>query len=143
MRPIPSFRNEKKNLFSFLLCLGLACFLVSGCVEGEEVIDKAKVTEKPSGGQQTVPIAEILEHKDSYHQKEVAVFGKVTAGLAFEFVSEQPYLLEEKGAALWVVTSGILPAEGSWVTVHGTVLAPYQVKGRHYDVVLVEKGREQ
>jgi len=134
MRLALPFPNNKKDLFSILLCLGLACLLVGGCVEGEQVIDKAKVSEKPKSGQQTVPIAEILEHKDSY---------KVTAGLAFEFVSEQPYLLEEKGAALWVVTSGILPTDGSWVTVHGTVMVPYQVKGRHYDVVLLEKERDQ
>ena len=143
MRLALSFPNNKKDIFSLLLCLGLACLLVGGCVEGEQVIDKGKVSEKPRSGQQTVPITEILEHKNSYHQKEVTVFGKVTAGLAFEFVSEQPYLLEEKGAALWVVTSGILPADGSWVTVHGTVMVPYQVKGRHYDVVLLEKGRDQ
>ena len=124
-------------------CFCLVCVLMISCVEGEQVVDKAKVNTQPRTEDQTVPLLTIIEKKDSYHQQEVTVFGKVSAGLAFEFVSEQPYTIEHKGAKLWVVTSDVLPKDGSWVSVQGTVLAPYQVKGRHYDVVLVEKRRDQ
>lgn len=130
-------------IFSITVWVCLVCGMLTGCVEGEQVVDTAQVTAEPVKGEQTVPLLTILEERDSYHQKEVAVFGKVAAGLAFEFVSEQPYLLEHKGAKLWVITSDVLPADGSWVTVRGTVMAPYQVKGRHYDVVLLEGKRNQ
>jgi hypothetical protein len=135
----------KTGIRKFRVCLFLLILLVSvGCVEEETMLGLELVTSSDTpvdhGG---MGLAEVLAKREALTGREVKVFGKVKAGLAFEFVSEQPYLLENGGVRLWVVTSGLAPEDGSWVTVHGTLMSPYQLKGRHYEVVLVEKTRMQ
>jgi len=128
----------------FALVIGLAVLLavLFGCVEGEKVVDRSAI---PSAAQPTQPagmaVTALLADLDRYLDTEVIVYGKVHAGLAFEFVGEQPYQLATGDSRLWVVTSGPVPADGSWVTVRGIVKAPYQLKGRHYPVALVERAR--
>ncbi len=124
----------------------LVCLLLVGCVEGEKVVDGASVaTPRPEARQESagVPVDTLLADLDRYLNTEVRVFGQVRAGLAFEFVGEQPYQLVVGDARLWVVTSGPVPADGSWVTVRGIVRAPYQLKGRHYAAVLVAGPEEE
>ncbi len=120
----------------------LACLLLAGCVEGEKVVDGAVLLAASQSDRQEqdgagLAVSELLAGLDRYVGAEVRVFGQVRAGLAFEFVGEQPYQLAVGDARLWVVTSGPVPADGSWTTVRGVVRAPYQLKGRHYDAVLV------
>jgi len=97
---IHPFNDKRKNKFPPLPLL-----------EGEKVVDKKALPGAPGAQQESaLKIAAILADKASYHRKEVTVFGKVSAGLAFEFVSEQPYLLEHGGIQLWVITSGVPPS---------------------------------
>lgn len=125
-----------------LLCLIIP--LLNGCVEGEAVIDQKAVSSSIAiPRQEGMPVSEILADPAKYQDREVTVFGKVSAGLAFEFVGEQPYLLEHGKSGLWVITSEMAPQEGIWLTVQGVVKVPYQVKGRHYSVAVVEKKRRQ
>lgn len=119
--------------------------LFHGCVEGEKVFDQKSISPAPVTIEQEtgVRIGEILADPQRFQQKDVVVFGKALPGLAFEFVGEQPYQVEQGNNILWVITTDIAPAEGSWVSVSGKVVSPYQVKGRRYEVVLIEKTRSE
>ena len=127
-----------KSLFFIII-------LLTGSVEGEEVFDQKPSTpsEKPLQAEQGVRFAEILAAPEKFHAQEVAVTGRVISGMAFEFVGEQPYQLEQNGRHLWVITTALPPEEDSWVTVHGKIMSPYQVKGRHYETALVETTRSE
>nr|NIV35598.1 hypothetical protein [Anaerolineae bacterium] len=59
-----------------------------------------------------------------------------------EFVDEQPYLLEDGTGEVWIITREVMPPEGTKVTVTGTVRVPYQIKGRRYEVAVIEKGTD-
>jgi len=85
-----------------------------------------------------MPVSLLVDRAGEFRDKEVVVYGKAVPGLAFEFVGEQPYLLELGGKSLWVVTRGAPPAEGAWLTVRGVLRMPYQLKGRHYQAALEE-----
>lgn len=120
----------------------LAVLLLTGCIEerreiGPEVIGPSE--QKPVAG--AVAVNDILADRQGFRGREVTVAGKVMPGLAFEFVSEQPYRIIQGESLLWVITNDIAPQEGSFVNVRGSIAAPYQIKGRSYDVVLVEKER--
>ncbi len=67
--------------------------------------------------------------------------GRVEPGLAFQFVNEQPYRLIDAGGALWVVTEREMPPAEQEITVRGVVAVPYQIKGRRYEVALLERER--
>jgi hypothetical protein len=42
---------------------------------------------------------------------------------------------------LWVITGDVSPKEGAFVTVRGRIAKPYQIKGRSYQLVLLEEER--
>lgn len=114
-------------------------FLSLGCTEQQQEVG-LKHGERHAAVQDFLPLATLMSSPGDYVGKEVAVKGTVASSLAFEFVSEQPYLLEDAGQKLWVITDGMVPPKGEQVTVSGVVTAPYQIKGRHYDLVLVVDG---
>lgn len=114
--------------------------LLSGCTETEKAIE---TTSSSADGKTTgvVMIQEILKNPSSYIGKRVILKGETTPGFAFEFVNEQPYLLNDETGEIWVITSGVMPAERSTVTVEGDVVSPYQIKGRRYEIVVLERKR--
>ncbi len=89
----------------------------------------------------TVQISEITSNSRTYQDKKVTVRGRAFPGLAFQFEEEIPYLLQDKSGRIWVITKSLPPSEGEKVEVTGTVSAPYQIKGRHYQIVIVEETR--
>ena len=123
------------------LMLAAATLLLAACFEKEEVFDRTSIQTGEPTKSQALPVSEIIRQPGNYTNKEVRVFGKVVGGLAFEFVSEQPYLLEHGGKRLWVISRDIVPPQNHWVTVEGTIVSPYQLKGRHYELALLEKRR--
>ena len=40
-----------------------------------------------------------------------------------------------------MITDDVAPREGAFVTVRGRIAAPYQIKGRSYELVLIEEER--
>ena len=119
-----------------------AVLLLAGCIEGRQEIGP-EVKKVEAGPTITgVAIAEILAAPDTYQGKEVTVSGKVMPGLAFEFISEQPYQIIQGESLLWVITNGTSPQEGAFVTVRGRIARPYQIKGRSYQLVLLEEERQ-
>jgi hypothetical protein len=140
------------------IVLFLIMLILAGCVEKEETVvatekkpspplaeeapetqvQKEKV-EKKAG----LTIADILNNPAAYEGKEVILRGRATPGLAFEFVDEQPYLLSDGTGEIWVITRAMMPMQGAEITVRGEVVVPYQIKGRHYEVALIEIEREE
>jgi hypothetical protein len=115
--------------------------LTAACVEKEEAV-KGK---RPAGAERKaegISIARIITGVEAYRDKEVTVSGTVTPGLAFEFVDEQPYLLRDDTGEVWVITKSVMPEEGSWTTVKGTLRSPYQIKGRSYETAIIELERK-
>ncbi len=109
---------------------------ISSCIEREEPIEKTK--EKVSEGKGVRSISSLLNEKDLYKGKTVIISGKVSTGLAFEFVDEQPYIIDDETGQIWVITTGTMPEEGKWITVKGKVVMPYQIKGRSYEIAIME-----
>lgn len=137
------FRLQRlRGPFSLGLLVGaVVIFLLpAGCTEQKREVGSVADRQQESQAEAAVHLAALLADPALFAGREVVVTGKVAAGLAFEFVSEQPYLIESDGHQLWVVTSKVLPKEGGEITVRGIVAAPYQIKGRHYKVVLLESG---
>lgn len=130
------------KLKSLLILTVAAGLFLYGCIEGQQEIGpevkEIKTVPKAKG----LAIADIIADKDAYNGREVVVVGKVMPGLAFEFISEQPYQIIQGESLLWVITSDISPKEGAFVTVRGRIAAPYQIKGRSYQLVLLEQERQ-
>lgn len=132
--------KKTKSMFKIVACLLPAAFLLVGCVESEQVVDEqilppVEQTDMQPGG---TAISEILADPQSFDQQEVIVAGRVIAGLAFEFVSQQPYQIVDKDDnSLWIITTGLVPVDGLWITLQGVITAPYQIRGRSYPVVLL------
>ena len=127
----------------------LVMLIIAGCVEKEEAVVAEK---KPQGTEAAPPplkeegapkIADILRNPAAYEDRVVVLHGTATPGLAFEFVDEQPYLLSDGTGEIWVITRGTMPMQGAEVTVRGRVVTPYQIKGRHYEVAVIEIEREE
>jgi hypothetical protein len=129
-----------KLKISLILVLGFLVGL-SGCIEDRQDIGpevkKATAVQQEQGER----IENIMADRQAYNGKEVTVAGKVLPGLAFEFVGQQPYQIIQGESLLWVITSDMSPAEGAFVTVRGKIAVPYQIKGRSYEIVLVEEER--
>lgn len=121
-------------LFGILAALG-------GCIEDRQDIGPEVKKTAAAQAVQGDRIENINADKDAYNGREVTVAGKVLPGLAFEFVGEQPYQIIQGDSLLWVITNDVSPAEGTFVTVRGRIAAPYQIKGRSYAIVLLEKER--
>jgi hypothetical protein len=129
------------NIRLQLILIVIAVFGFGGCIEGRQEIgpEVNKTDAGPiSGG---IAITEIIADQDAFNGKEVIVSGKVMPGLAFEFISEQPYQIIQGESLLWVITSDVSPKEGSFVRVRGRIAKPYQIKGRSYQLVLLEEER--
>jgi len=125
-----------------LILTVITVFVLVGCIEGrQEIGPEVKKTDTgPSSG--GIAITEIIADQDGFNGKEVIVSGKVLPGLAFEFISEQPYRIIQGESLLWVITDDISPKDGSFVTVRGKIAVPYQIKGRSYQLVLLEEERQ-
>ena len=122
------------------LLLLIAVLIVTGCTEKEEPLMQRQAPAVSRN--ETVPIGQILSSPDRFIDRTVTVEGTVSAGLAFEFVDEQPYRIQDKTGSIWVITKGIMPEDGSTVTVTGPVVSPYQIKGRRYEIVILEETRQ-
>ncbi len=124
-----------------MLCATVLFTFSAACVEKEKALEakKSAPLERRAKG---LDIAVVLAEAGSYRDREVTVSGNAAPGLAFEFVDEQPYLLNDGTGEIWVITTDVMPAQDAWVTVTGTVRAPYQIKGRNYTVVIVEARRQ-
>ena len=96
-----------------------------------------------SGADRSIDLSVLRENPSACRDTIVTVSGQVTAGLAFEFVNEQPYTLDDGTDRVWIITKSVMPKEGSQVVVTGTVKAPYQIKGRRYDLVVIETERTE
>ena len=129
------------NIVSNLI-LALVIFVaIGGCVEGRQDIGP-EVKQTATGlTEEGASIAAIVADRETYIGKSVTVAGKVLPGLAFEFVGDQPYQIIQGESRLWVITHDMSPAEGAFVTVRGKIVAPYQIKGRSYQLVLLEEER--
>ena len=125
----------------FLILALFGFFLAGGCVEDRQVIGPEVKKMETGQVKSGVRIEDIIAGRESYNGKEVVVAGKVLPGLAFEFVSEQPYRIIQEESLLWVITGDVAPKEGSFVTVRGRIARPYQIKGRSYELVLLEEER--
>jgi len=124
-----------------LLTAAAILLLLAGCIDGQQEIG-LEVRKKDTGAMISgVAIASIIGDPAGYRGQEVIVSGKVLPGLAFEFVSEQPFQIIQGESLLWVITRGVSPSEGEFVTVRGTVASPYQIKGRSYQLALLEEER--
>ncbi len=126
-----------------IIVVTLSFMLVSACVEQAEEIGKKDVSpSSPESVSASMSIADLKADAEKYAGQEVTLIGNVAAGLAFEFVDEQPYLLEDGTGEVWIITREVMPPEGTKVTVTGTVRVPYQIKGRRYEVAVIEKGTD-
>lgn len=140
------------------LAVVLFLIILAGCVEKEEAVVATEKKPAPSLAEEApeapetqvqvekkagLTIADILNNPAAYEGKEVTLRGRATPGLAFEFVDEQPYLLSDGTGEIWVITRGTMPMQGAEVTVRGRVVTPYQIKGRHYEVAIIEIEREE
>lgn len=127
-----------KILQTILLLLFVA--LTWSCTESRRDIDLEVIppTGKPGD---FLSVDDLFQDLPKYLNSQVEVSGVVETGLAFEFVSEQPYRLKGSANKLWVITRGMAPKEASFVTIRGRLVSPYQIKGRQYDLVLLEEER--
>ena len=129
-----------------LMALILLLAILAGCVEQEgafQVSQNATLEEKKPKKKEGLTVEEILSSPMKFDGKIVTLEGKATPGLAFQFIEEQPYLLDDGTGKIWVITTEEMPAENSYVRVTGKVVVPYQIKGRHYEVAILEEEREE
>jgi len=124
-------------LFRKTIVLSVALLLITiSCVEKEEDIGRQHKAKTSS--EIIISIGEILKNPSKFKDSIVTVAGEAEPGLAFEFVNEQPYLLKDSTGQIWVITKGLMPEKGQKVKVRGAVQTPYQIKGRRYEVAIVE-----
>lgn len=126
------------RLSAFYLLL-LVLLLPVACVEREEAVGENQAASATVQTSEQLKIADILKAPDKYLGQQVQVAGEAEGGLAFQFVNEQPYLLKDGSGEIWVITTGMVPAAGHRLEVMGEVVAPYQIKGHRYAVVLLVK----
>jgi hypothetical protein len=125
----------------WLLPAAIFSCILTGCIENRQEIGPEVKTRETVPAETGVRINTIMAEQEKYRGKKVTVSGKVMPGLAFEFISEQPYRIIQGESLLWVITRGTSPREGEFVTVKGTIASPYQIKGRSYQLALLEEER--
>jgi len=101
------------------------------------------ITTTPSEEKEFISIKEIIDNPKKWDGKVVTIKGFAYPGLALQYVDEQPYLLKDDTGEIWVITKGVPPSEESFVIVRGKVVSPYQIKGHHYEVAVLETEREE
>ncbi len=119
-----------------LVILIVLFLFTPACVEKEE--DVGKKQEAKANSEIIISIGEILKNPSKFEDSIVTVAGEAEPGLAFEFVNEQPYLLKDPTGQIWVITKGLMPEKGQKIKVRGAIQTPYQIKGRRYEVAIVE-----
>ncbi len=134
-------QNKDREMMTYILkkafVLSIALFLiVAACVEKEEEVGGKQ--KGKTGSEVIVSIGEILKEPSKFKDSIVTIAGQAEPGLAFEFVNEQPYLLKDSTGQIWVITRGLMPSKGQKIKVRGAVQTPYQIKGRRYEVAIVE-----
>lgn len=128
--------------WSTLLILAVfAGSMLTACIENRQEIGPEVIQQDSGPKADGISIADIIAGGDTYKDKGVIVSGKVMPGLAFEFISEQPYQIIQGESLLWVITDKTAPKEGTFVTVRGKIARPYQIKGRSYTLALIEVER--
>jgi hypothetical protein len=130
-----------RNRLEKMVVLIVSIFIVTACIEKEQTIgmkDEQIVSENAG----SVSIARIIQNSESLKDTKVTVSGIVSAGKAFQFVNEQPYLIKDDTGEIWVITSGSVPKDGSKISVTGKVAIPFQIKGRRYDIAILETERK-
>jgi len=141
-----------KKIFLFLILISL----FSGCIQSQPTFEKAKninnvsITkesfvanvsrnvENQTIKKEFIQIKKITSAPKKWDGKIVIIKGVAYPGLALEYVDEQPYLIKDETGEIWVITKGLPPATQSSVIVKGKVVVPYQIKGFHYDVAVLE-----
>jgi len=123
------------------VCILISLLLLAACVEKEQTIE-LKDEQKGPGHDKGLSISQIIQNSASFKEREVTVSGIVSAGKAFQFVNEQPYLIKDDTGEIWVITSGSMPKDGAKATVTGKVTIPFQIKGRKYDIAILETERK-
>lgn len=134
--------HKSNALLLFIIVAPLLAAL--GCVEKEGPVGEAPKPVQSAPAAPAAPamkIKAVLTDKAALNGREVIVQGKAKPGVAIEFVDEQPYQLKDETDEIWIVTTGIMPKEGADITVKGTVASPYRIKGRSFDVVVIEAER--
>ncbi|MEN8135538.1 MAG: hypothetical protein ABFS18_08390 [Thermodesulfobacteriota bacterium] len=127
-----------RTLLTILLCFVVV--LIASCTESRRDIDfEISASTEKTGD--FLAVDDLFQDLQKYLNSQVEVSGVVETGLAFEFVSEQPYRLKGSTNKLWVITKGMSPKEASFITIRGRLVSPYQIKGRKYDLVLLEEER--
>ena len=136
---------KKQTALSLVIVILTATvlLLLTGCTESRQDIGKEVI---PVSVQETatngfLSVDDVASNRNKYLGQEISVSGVVEPGLAFEFVSEQPYRLKGGEHRLWVITRGLAPPENSFITVKGKLISPYQIKGRRYELVLLEENK--
>ncbi len=124
-----------------MLVLIIGTFIMTACIEQEQIIGM-KDDQIGSENAGSVSIAQIIQNSESLKDSEVTVSGLVSAGKAVQFVNEQPYLIKDETGEIWVITSGSMPKDGSKVLVTGKLAIPFQIKGRRYDIAILETERK-
>lgn len=125
----------------FLILALFSSVAISGCIEKRQDIGpevKKLNREEQRYGED---IETVIKDPEAFNGREITVAGKVMPGLAFSFINEQPYQIIQGDSLLWVITDEIPPAEGAFVEVRGRIAVPYQIKGRSYQIVLLEEER--
>ncbi len=124
-----------------MVVLIIGTFIMTACIEQEQIIGmKDDQIESENAG--SVSIAQIIQNSESLKDSEVTVSGLVSAGKAFQFVNEQPYMIKDDTGEIWVITSGFVPKDGSTISVTGKIAVPFQIKGRRYDIAILETKRK-
>lgn len=139
-----SFADFQVNMLrrAIAVAIAVAVLALSWACERERAVGE-KEAPPPEAVVEAVSISDVLGDAALYSGKEVTISGEALPGMAFEFVDEQPYQLRDETGTIWVITSGVMPAEGARITVKGKVATPYQIKGRRFDVAIIEEERRE
>jgi hypothetical protein len=84
-------------------------------------------------------ISKILADPGRYHNKEVAVTGRVTN--SYGVLNQGAYEIDDGTGRIWVVTKRGVPSRGAQVGAKGRVYTGFNLSGRDLGTVLEETDR--
>lgn len=89
-------------------------------------------------------ISSILDHPDSYVNREVLVGGRVTKTYTVNLLIAEPgaYQIDDGTGRIWVTTKNGVPEEGRNVGLKGTVSSGLKIAGQNYGAVIRETERQ-